>query len=414
MFYKTNKLKPINKLWLVHLAGAFSLLVCQLSYASDALYISQWSHQVGLDTWQLSPSVKQDPTPWNAQNTNLLLPNAATKWSYSDTSHYVAVIGKQSIQKDTFLSLKVKADQAKGLRLDEAMIQYDISPSLAVRAGVVNYKTSWCRTYEPDNGWVQEIETICVTKNFQDVTGSAPGLQLATNNTWGNYLVQKQIGIYRPLAFNYAPKEFGNYYPSPNFQVDSNRKFGFNVNVLNLDKAFEARLSYIRATQSATLPEQDIRGTAPQTSDLWYLGVASPITHRLSARLTKFMQHQNIECWSQLNATPWCNTDVVQKKGSTTLELAYRVTPVDLLSVGISQTKFDTNRKFYTPQRTFMEQDFPFYIETRHDSVAWRHDWASGMFGIAQILLAQQKNGFDNLDFSSHGNAIGLRIGVQR
>lgn len=414
MFYRKNELKATRRPRLVHLAGAVSLFLCQLGYASDTFNISQWSYQLGLDTWQLNPSVKQDPAPWNAQNTNLLLPNAATRWTYADTSPYVAVVGNQHLQKDTFFSLKAKADQAKGLRIDEATLQHDVSPSLAIRAGVVNYKTSWCRAYEPDNGWIQEIETICVTKNLQDVTGSAPGLQLATHTTWGNYLVQNQIGIYRPLAFNYAPREFGNYYPSPGFQVDSNRKFGVNLNVLNLDKALEARLSYIRASQRASLPEQDIRGTAPQTSDLLYLGVAAPITHRLSARLTQFMQHQRIECWSQLNAAPWCNTDVVQKKSSTTLELAYRVTPMDLLSVGISQTKFDTSRNFYTPQRTLIEPDFPFYIDTRHASAAWRHDWANGMFGIAQVLLAQQKNGFANLDFSSHGNAIGLRIGYQR
>lgn len=398
---------------LLQLASALLVCLFQTSFAADELVISKWSYQLGVDSWRLNPSVEQDPAPWNAQNTNLLLPNAVTKWRYSDTSPYAAVIGNHHIQNNTFFSLKAKADQAKGLRVDEAMLQHDISPSFGVRAGVVNYKTSWCRTYEPDNGWIHEVETVCLTKNFRDVTGGAPGAQVFTSHTWGSYLVQNQIGIYRPQAFNYAPREFGNYTPSPNFQVDRNHKLGFNINVLHLDRAFEGRLSYIRANQRASLPEEDIQGTAPQTSDLWYLGLAAPITSKLSVRLTQFIQDQSIECWSQLDANPWCNTRVAQKKSATAIELSYRLTAVDLLSVGMSQTTFDTDRRFYTAQRGWIAQDFPFYIQTQHASAAWRHDWSNGMFGIAQVLLARQKNGFDDLNFSSHGNALGLRIGYQ-
>lgn len=413
MLFTTKKSTEIRQHRFVRLACVFGVFLCQAAFASDNYVISKWSYQLGVDTWRLHPSVAQDPAPWNAQNTNLLLPNAVTQWDYSDTSPFASVIGKHYLINSTFVSLKAKADQAKGVRVDEAMLQHDISPSFGVRAGVVDYKTSWCRTYEPDNGWIREVETVCLTKSFRDVAGGAPGAQVFTSTTWGSYLVQNQIGIYRPLALNYAPREFGNYTPSQNFQVDKNHKFGFNINVLHLDKSFEGRLSYIRSDQRAYLPEDNIRGTAPQTSDLWYLGVATPITNQLSARLTKFMQNQSIECWSQLDAAPACNTNVVQNKNVTTLELLYRFSSTDLLSVGMSQTKFDTDRSFFTPQRTFVTQDFPFYIQTRQFSAAWRHDWPNGMFGIAQILLAQQKNGFDDMNFSSKGDAIGLRIGYQ-
>lgn len=398
---------------LLKLGGVVCVCLGQASVAAEELVISKWSYQLGVDSWHLQPSIAHDPAPWNAQNTNLLLPNAVTKWRYSDTSPYAAVIGSHHIQNNTFFSLKAKADQTKGLRVDEAMLQHDISPSFGVRAGVVNYKTSWCRAYEPDNGWIREVETVCLTKNFSDVTGGAPGAQILTSHTWGNYLVQNQVGIYRPLAFNYAPREFGNYTPSPNFQVERNHKLGFNINVLQTERAFEGRLSYIRADQRASLPEEDIRGTAPQTSNLWYLGVAAPITNKLSVRLTQFIQDQSIECWSLLDVTPWCNTRVTQKKSATTIELSYRLTSVDLLSMGMSQTTFDTDRRFYTAQRTWVAQDFPFYIQTQHASAAWRHDWSNGIFGVAQVLLARQKNGFDNMNFSSHGNALGLRIGYQ-
>lgn len=165
-----------------------------------------WIFKVGVDTWQLDASVAKDPQPWNAQNTNLLLPNAVTKWQYQPSSAFASVIGYQPISSDTHVSLKSRADQTMGLRLDEAMVQHMISPSLGLRFGVVNYKSSWCRTYEPDSGWIREVETICVTKGFRDVTGGAPGLQIFTHQAWGDYLVQSQIGMYRPLALNYAKK----------------------------------------------------------------------------------------------------------------------------------------------------------------------------------------------------------------
>lgn len=371
----------------------------------------EWSYQVGMDSWSLNASVAKDPKPWNAQNTNLLLPNAATKWPYQATSAFTMVSGSQQISKDTHLSLKARADQTVGLRLDEAKLQHNLSPSLGLRFGVVNYKTSWCRTYEPDSGWIREVETICVTKGLQDVTGGAPGLQIFTHQTWGNYLVQSQVGLYRPLALGYAPREFGNYFPSPNFKVTKNNKVGFNVNVLNLETGIEGRLSYIHANQRAYLPESDILGNVPQKSDLWYAGLSAPLTPQLTARLTQLMQKQRIECWSSLNSEYWCNLKVAQKKSATAIELAYASSSHDLLSFGWSQTTFDTSRDFFLVDGSFLTQDQPFYIETRQWGAAWRHDWHAGFFSILQVIQAKQKNGFDNLNFASRGNAFGLRVG---
>ena len=389
------------------------LLAFSNAQAFNELPESKWSYQVGVDTWKLNASVAKDPEPWNAQNTNLLLPNAATKWPYESTSVFTTVMGSKQVSQDTYLSLKARADQTLGMRLDEAIVQHNLSPSLGLRGGVVNYKTSWCRTYEPDSGWIREVETICVTQSLQDVTGGAPGLQIFTNRTWGNYTVQSQVGLYRPLALTYAPKEFGNFFPGPNYQVTKNHKVGFNVNVLNLQTAIEGRLSYIHANQRAYLPESDIRGDVPQKSDMWYWGLSVPLSPKLTARLTQLLQTQHIECWSPLDSGPRCNSKVVQKKSATAIELAYRATSVDLLSLGLSQTKFDLGRDFYLLDGSLVFQDHSFYIETRQLGAAWRHNWGAGLFSIIQVIQAKQKNGFNDEHFSSHGNAIGLRVGYQ-
>jgi hypothetical protein len=300
------------------------------------------------------------------------------------------------------------------MRLDEASFQYNLSPSLGARVGVVNYKTSWCRTYEPNNGWMREIEAICVTPQFRDVTGGAPGAQIFASNTLGDYLLQGQVGIYRPLEFNYAPKEYGNLIPSKGFEVKSNRKVGFNINVLNLQTAVEMRLSYLRANQSGYLPESNLKGDSRQTSDLWYWAIGSPITSKMSIRLTQLLQSQKSDCTSEIAAMgSACNLELELLKNSTAIELAYRINGANLLSLGISRTKFDLSQDFYSPARDQHTKARPFYINTQQVAAAWRHDWGQGLFSIVQIIQSNQKNGSGGRNFASDGNAIGLRVGYQ-
>jgi len=115
-------------------------------------------------------------------------------------------------------------------------------------------------------------------------------------------LIQGQVGLYRPLQFSYAPNEYGNLIPSREFQVKTNRKAGFNINVLNLQTAVEMRLSYLRTNQSGYLPESTLKGDSRQTSGMWYWAVGSPITPKLSIRLTQLLQSQQSDCKSEIAA----------------------------------------------------------------------------------------------------------------
>ena len=400
---------------ILQLLGVGCLSICNAAQALEPIAEGKWSYHVGIDSWHLNPSVSQDSNPgFSEENTNLLLPNAATTWDYKNISPFASVVGNRQITNNTNFSLKARADQTLGLRLDEASFQYDLSPSFGARMGVVNYKTSWCRSYEPDNGWMREIEAICVTPQFRDVTGGAPGAQVFTNTTWGDYLVQSQIGIYRPLAFNYAPKEYGNLIPSKGFEVKTNRKLGFNVNVLNLQTAVEGRLSYIRSNQSGYLPESDLKGDSRQTSDMWYWAIGSPITSKLHIRFTQLLQSQHSECTSAIaDIESACNLELELLKNSSAVELAYRFDALNLLSVGVSRTKFDLSEDYYNPSRDQHSKSKPFYIHTQQVAAAWRHDWGNGAFSVIQIIQSNQKNGSGGLNFTSHGNAIGLRVGYQ-
>ena len=374
----------------------------------------QWAYTMGVDMWRLDPSVRTNTEPgFIDENANLVLPNADTAWRFRNTSPFVTLMGSGHITNQTSWSFRAKAEQTQGLRVDEAMLEHHMSPSLGLRAGVLNYKTSWCRTYEPDNGWMREVETICVTQHFRDVTGSAPGMQLFTNTMWKDYLVQSQIGFYRPLAFHYAPQEFGNLIPSPGFIVERNNKTGFNINALNLQTALEARLSYIHADQKAFLPESEIRGDSPQQSDMWYWGLSVPITPTLSVRATRLLQNQYASCSSAVSVIEGdCNLALTLKKRATALELAYRVSAIDLFSVGVSKTTFNISQSLYTPSADpLIVLASRFHSDTHQLSAAWRHDWQKGLFSVVQIILAQQNTKFMDLDYPSHGNALGMRLG---
>jgi hypothetical protein len=311
-----------------------------------------WSYLAGTDFWRLHASKQIDTQPGYVEdNSNLLLPNNHTKWNYNDASAWGRVIVTQRIVNDMTMSAKVRADQTLGLRVDEAQIENHISPYLGVRAGVVDYKTSWCRAYETDNGWIQEIEAVCNTPQFRDVTGGAPGVQIFTNLTWNDhYSLQSQIGLYKPLFLNYAPKEFGNIIPSPNYQVQKNEKLGVSFNLINLHTGLEAKLSYIKANQIAYLPESNLLGKNKMLSDLLYLGLNTPITEQTNFRITHLQQHQKATCRSETAAIGTaCNLNSNFQKKSTAIEFSYRLGNLNLLSVGLGRTLIQITQKQIKP-----------------------------------------------------------------
>jgi len=388
---------------------------CTFAQSLDAITSTKWTYQIGADAWALDASTKNDrKKSYVEDNSNLLLPNAFTQWPYQDVSGYGRLTGSLQFGSGVEASVKVRADQTVGLRVDEAFIQKNISPFLGLRIGVVDYKTSWCRTYEPDNGWIREVEAICNTPQFRDVTGGAPGAQILVNNTLGNYLIQSQAGIYRPLLLDFAPKEFGNVVPSTNYNVVRNDKLGLNINLVNLETALEARVSYIQAIQSADSPETDLQGTTKQASDLIYIGLSFPLSHQLNFRTTHVLQILKTTCRSdvaQLGSA--CNLNRSDKKISTSLELTYRLDMTDAISVGFNELDWQSQETWFNPERDLFAQADLFSVASRQVSMAWRREWGSGFHSIVQALQSVQKTQREGFSYPSNGWAVGVRLGYQ-
>lgn len=413
----------ISTLWLIHACKRLVAVTLAATYWSACAQTnvydlpSRWNYQIGVDAWKLGASVDKDPFPgFNEANSNLLLPNSYTTWSYRSVSPYGRLAGTKRISNQLSFSLKARADQSQGIKINEASVEKEVSPYLAFRLGVVDYKTSWCRTYEADNGWIQDIEAFCVTPQFRDVSGGSPGVQMVTNTQWHDYQIQTLAGLYNPLLLNYAPKEFGNVVPSPQYSVTSNKKIGFNVNILDLNTSIEARISFLQARQEAYSPEANLLGSFKQVYDLWYVGLNIPTPNpNLSFRITHVMQDQHGTCRSSVaRLASSCNLNSESQKYSSSAQASYKSGSKNLFSFGFSESSIKSQSDFFTPDlQVFTHLEDQFYFKLQQASAAWRHDWEDGFFTVLQYIKAKQNSGQLNIRNPSDGYAIGLRLGYQ-
>lgn len=377
---------------------------------------SRWTYLIGLEAWQLSPSIDHDlQSGFDEPNSNLGLANSHTKWRYRSTAPTARVTYSTQLTPSLNSNLKARADQTLGTRVDELSLAWRVSPYLGVRSGVVDYKTSWCRTYDADSGWIRENEFICNTPQFRDATGGAPGLQVFTNIPHEDWLWQAQVGIYNPLLFHYAPTEFGNNIPSPGYQVKRNRKVGVNINALHLETATEFRLSYIHANQQAWSPESHIQGSTQQTSDLIYLGMNFPVAHKVTGRFSYLTTPQKSTCRSSVAALGNCNWNASLQKNSSALEASYMYSDKHIFSLGTNRTNFDNSSTLFNVDHSlYIDVASQLYIHAKQSSVAWRTNWERGFFSVIQYTHASQSNGASNAALSqSKGNALGLKLAYQ-
>ncbi len=405
------------RLWLSIL---FLLFMAGYAKADAVEKASEWSFQTGFDNWRLSPSTGAD----DPSTPNLLQANAFTKWHYENSSPFVIITNNTQLTRDISFSLKARSDQQMGSRVDDLSLQWEISPKLGFRAGVVDYKTSWCRTYETDSPWMREIDGLCVTPQYRDVTGGAPGAQAYTNSELGDYRIQTLIGLYNPLWLNYAPLEFGNLVPPGNYAITSNKKIGFNLNAINTYSGLEFKFSYIRANQSAYSAPPDWSMTSQQKQDMYYVGMSFPIASNLKLTLTQSYRtlnqtartDQGFSCLPQT----YCNYNAEIKYRSKVAEVIYQYDAKNQIGASYSNANIRLGQYFYdNPITTLLESDPDnYHISTRLAGLTWRHDWSKGVFTILEYIhsnaLFAYSSQFDSPQlFYSFGNAVGFRLGYK-
>lgn len=102
-------------------------------------------------------------------------------------------------------------DTILGSNLDQASLDFAITPTVGTRVGVVPMRLNFCKIYEQDNPWIMDISTSCkyASQSIYRSTNSAPGAQLYLNHRSSDWVSSYLVGFYQPALFNYDTTEFG-------------------------------------------------------------------------------------------------------------------------------------------------------------------------------------------------------------
>lgn len=408
--------------WALRVLGLALVFAGMLSAHAEGLKINS-TFEGGLDAWAITPRQPQPPaadavfTKGSAyeDHNNLALPDADTKWNYRSSSPWMRFNSSISLSNNLEANLKVRADQLMGAHVDVANLDWAPSPYLGFRAGVVNFNTNWCRTYDVDTPWIAEPDVFCRRNDTMNMNNAAPGLQAYTNTTFGVYQMQSLVGIYRPRLFSYETKEFGFNTNNlrPNFKREFNRKISAAVNFLNLQTGTQLRLGAMHSDQAgAYVPMLSGNDRARRNLlDNYYLGLDTYVRPALRLRysLSKYVSR---DYYSDLLV-------VQDHDKSETVELIYDWNSTDFWALGWSKFTIeaalsDKNRPIELDALDIPKfaDDF-YYLNTNSWFVSWRHQWGKGMYSTLQWTHASQTNGYFGGRRPGSGDAIGLRLGYQ-
>lgn len=386
-----------------------TLLSVHATHATSLEYLDsdintgiKFNLQLGLDAWDLKTPDRSD-APLKGVD-RLYLANSNTQWTYRNPAAWIKTSGQWEISSNLSLTYKARADQSVGTKLDDLNFDYRLSPKLGFRAGVLDYKTSWCRTYETDSPWIQEIDPFCTNRVTNESTLASPVVQAYLTFAPSNYLIQGLVGIYRPKAFKYNENEFSNVANTKGVAI--NNRWGWSINALNLDNASEFRLSWLAAQQENN---RDSGGYRAQDAGALYMGASFYPIEKLNIRLSLFDSLVGQASYdSPPDYTKILENEMV--RNSKVAELIYQVNGLNTL--GLSFAKY-TNNWNLTGMNGYQAYTNPnYYRFTREgQSITWRHDWSQGIYTSLQWVKSTNNQLLSNSAANAKGCALGLRIG---
>lgn len=409
MFLKPGWAAAFQRGWLV-----IGLVMQALLVPAQADWGLKSSAQVGVDAWHLSSSAQDQPG-----RRFLWMANANTRWDYQDAAPWYTLQSHLRNGAQGEWVLRSRGSQGYGGALDELSYAHFVSHALGLRAGILDYRATWCRTYDLDNPWVRENDPFCTDRFTSLATASAPALQVYTHVDVGDYQVQGLLGWYRPKALGYEPREFSGLVLADSARVTQNRKQVLSLNAINSETATEWRLSWIGTDQRlfesafmqmAPLPAPASQLAYEQRVSTYFAGVSWLLAPQLRSRLTHLRGHIRGVCelMNPAAGEPCANQF---HKSSSVWELSYQLDPSDVLSLAISQHGV----------RHRGEQGVPVYqARNRAVSLGWRRDWPGGWFNAWQLTRSMawvpyQHRPWEQSYLPGRASAwgLGLRAGYQ-
>lgn len=377
--------------------------------------------QVGVDTWNLKKNLGQ---PGIVDSTRALnLADSQPHGDYKSTSPWVKV-DAEARRRNAIFRFRFDQNQSVGSRIDELSADFSHF-DFGIRAGVLGYKVSWCRTQDVDSPWMRENDPFCIVHTTSAAIKSAPGIQAYVNTLMGSYKVQSLVGVYRPLFGNFNTTEFGEDV-SPNLRVIGNNKYGASVNAIDLNSGTELRLSYLNSDQMANkIVPTDPTRRVDQTSEVTYAAISTYITPLINLRLSHFKSKAHVDHKFPAGYAkpgdyyPDLFDIFDRKRNSKVLELNYQHTNRDVISYAYS--RYDVSDSYQSIRQLIYSEKLHYYApvnikfnNTSH-SIAWRRDWQKGIFTIVQATFADLTHPLtaETTTLYSHstGRALGLRLG---
>lgn len=330
---------------------------------------------------------------WKVPNEQVrYLPNYNTQEPWRKTEQWMKGIGSHQVGRFKF-TLAGKITSLNGSRIDRADVDYSFG-SWGLRAGVLPYRVSWCRTYDNSSPWISETDAFCRSPILNEISNGAAGLQTYRSDLWGGYLIDSLVGIYRPMIDD-QDKSLGPYKKVG--ETVKHNKYGASINIMHLESGNQIRAAWLHTD----LNQNDDRdGIAhPYQRQLkyetYYLAGEAAIMPSLTARLSgaAYIGTQNNSYYPyQWNGT------------SVTLEGIYQATDRDTLALGVSRYTNDTNYD-KVPNKTQT-------LVVPNISIAWRHNFEDGYFGIIQAT--KSKDDYTTVRDENtfrEGSAVGVRLG---
>jgi hypothetical protein len=390
-----------------------------LCWSLGAITPGQAHAQIDHD-WQLSNSVQLGVDAWHIDHSSqhpvmreiMFLADAHTRWTFRELSPWFTLQSRLAFGPRDHLVLRTRANQGIGLQLDQLYYDHALSPSLGFRAGISDYRATWCREYDVDNPWVRESDPFCTDARVRQAMSSAPALQAYLNVDVEPYQVQGIVGLYRPQLFGYASREFGDKILLGHEVITKNHKKGLSLGVIDKATATEWRFSWSGLDQhlfdsdEVRPPDKRRAYSLVQRANTFHAGVAWQVAPSVRSRLTHMTSLLKARCQA-LNA-PADEPCAKFRKDSTVLELSYQWRATDVVSLAIS---------------TYPVKQKGVY-EWRHCnwSLGWRRDWPGGWFSAVQLTRSHNRVPYNNyyhpvyFDLPATGASAwgaGLRIGYK-
>ena len=376
--------------------------------------------EIGFDAWDIHKTADR-----LYMERLLFLADSTPQWSERNPSPWVKFDGLTLFSPQLSSRFKFRGSQSSDWRIDELNLNWDVSPTLGATVGVVDYKTSWCRTYDVDSAWARENDPFCTVRTTEQATGAAPGAQIHSNWNTGNVQWQAQVGIYNPLLFNYDDEEFNNQALPNQSYVSQNRKYGVSINAVHLYTGTELRVGFLSSQQTAQY--QPGRGLAfyekPQDTDVVYLGFSVPLTSKTQLRLTHLDSRLKSRYLPNDGDQARWKYDFEYDRTATTAEVYWRLGAADTVALGYSRygardntfiTRKSSLQTYQLNASKFMNQSW---------SIAWRRDWTKALYTSAQwsssssadedASLINYSPQYQVKNYHAKGRAVGLRVGVR-